>query len=175
MFMKRSLIQTTPLCYKLILSFLNSHSSLYWHFLYTFYTKQHGSFDHLDSVEMPLQSEPGSSIGAAVAASVALASQTTCTVTFSLAWACPEVKFPCGKIYHRLVSWYSIKFRSIINPIVFMNWVMWQALYQILWNTLWCSSKSCAWCHYWYDTLLSFVIYLLGWLVSEILMLISHR
>ncbi|RWW70847.1 hypothetical protein BHE74_00021484, partial [Ensete ventricosum] len=68
----------------------------------TFYTKQHGSFDHLDLVEMPLHSEPGSSIGAAVAASVALASQTTRTVTFSLAWACLEVKFPCGKIYHRL-------------------------------------------------------------------------
>ncbi|XP_064970338.1 uncharacterized protein LOC103989366 isoform X2 [Musa acuminata AAA Group] len=63
--------------------------------------KEHGSFDHLDSVEMPLHSEPGSSIGAAVAATVALASQTTRTVTFSLAWACPEVKFPCGKIYHR--------------------------------------------------------------------------
>ncbi|WOL14286.1 non-lysosomal glucosylceramidase-like [Canna indica] len=63
--------------------------------------KEHGSFDHLDSSEMLFHSEPGSSIGAAVAASVAIASQTTSTVTFSLAWASPEVKFPSGKIYHR--------------------------------------------------------------------------
>ncbi|CAL9041064.1 unnamed protein product [Musa banksii] len=63
--------------------------------------KEHGSFDHLDAHEISFHSEPGSSIGAAVAASVALASQTTRTVTFSLSWACPEVKFPSGKIYHR--------------------------------------------------------------------------
>ncbi|WOK97744.1 hypothetical protein Cni_G06452 [Canna indica] len=63
--------------------------------------KENESFDHLNSSEMLFHSEPGSSIGAAVAASVAIASQTTRTVTFSLAWASPEVKFPSGKIYHR--------------------------------------------------------------------------
>lgn len=64
------------------------------------HTKQHGSFDHLDSSGI-YHSEPGSSIGAAVAATVKLDSQATHTVTFSLAWACPEVKFPSGKTYHR--------------------------------------------------------------------------
>ncbi|KAG6508070.1 non-lysosomal glucosylceramidase-like isoform X1 [Zingiber officinale] len=62
--------------------------------------KEHGSFDHLDSSGI-YHSEPGSSIGAAVAATVKLDSQATHTVTFSLAWACPEVKFPSGKTYHR--------------------------------------------------------------------------
>ncbi|EHA8589736.1 non-lysosomal glucosylceramidase [Cocos nucifera] len=62
---------------------------------------KHGSFDHLDSITTSACSEPGSSIGAAVAASVTLSPQATHSVTFSLAWACPEVKFPCGKIYHR--------------------------------------------------------------------------
>lgn len=63
--------------------------------------KKHGSFSHLDYMETPKLSEPGSSMGAAVAASVTVPSQTTRTVTFSLAWACPEVKFPSGKTYHR--------------------------------------------------------------------------
>ncbi|XP_073099894.1 uncharacterized protein [Elaeis guineensis] len=67
-----------------------------WHAI-----KEHGSFDHLDSITTSACSEPGSSIGAAVAASVTLSPQATHSVTFSLAWACPEVKFPCGKIYHR--------------------------------------------------------------------------
>ncbi|XP_074574090.1 uncharacterized protein LOC141830587 isoform X2 [Curcuma longa] len=62
--------------------------------------KEHGSFDHHDSSGI-YHSEPGSSIGAAVAATVKLDSQATHTVTFSLAWACPEVKFPSGKTYHR--------------------------------------------------------------------------
>ncbi|XP_038989507.1 non-lysosomal glucosylceramidase-like isoform X2 [Phoenix dactylifera] len=67
-----------------------------WHAI-----KEHGSFDHLDSITTSACSERGSSIGAAVAASVTLSPQATHNVTFSLAWACPEVKFPCGKIYHR--------------------------------------------------------------------------
>lgn len=50
---------------------------------------------------MSMDTEPGTSIGAAIAASVNVPSQATRTVTFSLAWACPEVKFPSGKIYHR--------------------------------------------------------------------------
>ncbi|XP_008806978.1 non-lysosomal glucosylceramidase isoform X1 [Phoenix dactylifera] len=63
--------------------------------------KKHGSFCHLDYMDTPMLSEPGSSIGAAVAASVTVPSQAIRTVTFSLAWACPEVKFSSGKIYHR--------------------------------------------------------------------------
>lgn len=48
-----------------------------------------------------MRSEPGSSIGAAVAASLTLPPDTVRTVTFSLAWACPEVRFTSGKTYHR--------------------------------------------------------------------------
>ncbi|XP_020106842.1 non-lysosomal glucosylceramidase-like [Ananas comosus] len=67
-----------------------------WHTI-----KEHGSFDHFDPIKMSMHTEPGTSIGAAIAASVNVPSQATRTVTFSLAWACPEVKFPSGKIYHR--------------------------------------------------------------------------
>lgn len=67
-----------------------------WHAI-----KEHGSFDHLGSITTSACSEPGSSIGAAIASSVTLSPQATHSVTFSLAWDCPEVKFPCGKIYHR--------------------------------------------------------------------------
>ncbi|BFG19959.1 hypothetical protein CerSpe_062330 [Prunus speciosa] len=63
--------------------------------------KEHGSFDRLNSTETSLDSEPGSSIGAAIAASVTVPSDGVRTVTFSLAWDCPEVKFVGGKTYHR--------------------------------------------------------------------------
>ncbi|KAJ6850666.1 non-lysosomal glucosylceramidase-like [Iris pallida] len=63
--------------------------------------KKKGSFDHLDTSETPLVSDPKSSVGAAIAASVTVPSQTLRTVTFALAWACPRVKFPSGKTYHR--------------------------------------------------------------------------
>ncbi|XP_010030209.2 non-lysosomal glucosylceramidase [Eucalyptus grandis] len=63
--------------------------------------KQHGSFDHLNSVDVSVPSEPGSSIGAAIAASVTIPSGTVRTVNFSLAWDCPEVNFMPGKTYHR--------------------------------------------------------------------------
>ncbi|KAM1014728.1 hypothetical protein ACFX2C_044680 [Malus domestica] len=66
--------------------------------------KEHGSFDSLNSAETPLPSEPGSSIGAAIAASVAVPPDGVRTVTFSLAWDCPEVKFMGGKTYHRRYS-----------------------------------------------------------------------
>ncbi|OVA14548.1 Glucosylceramidase [Macleaya cordata] len=63
--------------------------------------KEHGSFEHLALDETWITSEPGSSIGAAIAASLTLPSNTTRTVTFSLAWACPEVNFSSGNTYHR--------------------------------------------------------------------------
>ncbi|XP_062198133.1 uncharacterized protein LOC133900879 isoform X7 [Phragmites australis] len=63
--------------------------------------KEHGSFDHLDPMKTTMCSRVGSSIGAAIAASVKLAPQATQNVSFSLAWACPEVKFSSGKTYHR--------------------------------------------------------------------------
>ena len=62
---------------------------------------QHGSFDHLDPIKTPMCSKPGSSIGAAIAASLKIAPKATRDVSFSLAWACPEVKFSSGKTYHR--------------------------------------------------------------------------
>ncbi|XP_057415417.1 uncharacterized protein LOC130710235 isoform X2 [Lotus japonicus] len=63
--------------------------------------KQHGSFDHLNFTETPVPSEPGSAIGAAIAATVTIPSDSQRTVTFSLSWDCPEVKFPGGRIYYR--------------------------------------------------------------------------
>ncbi|GFY88591.1 beta-glucosidase, GBA2 type family protein [Actinidia rufa] len=63
--------------------------------------KEHGSFDHLDSSETSIPSEPGSSIGAAIAATVTVPSDSVRTVTFSLAWDCPEVNFMSGRTYYR--------------------------------------------------------------------------
>ncbi|XP_050920592.1 uncharacterized protein LOC127138238 isoform X1 [Lathyrus oleraceus] len=63
--------------------------------------KQHGSFDHLNSTETSVPSEPGSSIGAAIAATVTIPPDAQRTVTFSLAWDSPEVKFPGGRVYNR--------------------------------------------------------------------------
>ncbi|XP_028063644.1 non-lysosomal glucosylceramidase-like isoform X3 [Camellia sinensis] len=63
--------------------------------------KKHGSFDHLNYEEASKPSEPGSSIGAAIAASLTIPSDTARTVTFSIAWACPEARFSSGKTYHR--------------------------------------------------------------------------
>ncbi|RCV37672.1 hypothetical protein SEVIR_8G083300v4 [Setaria viridis] len=63
--------------------------------------KEHGSFDHLDPIKTSMCSKPGSSIGAAIAASLKIAPKATQDVSFSLAWACPEVKFSSGKTYHR--------------------------------------------------------------------------
>ncbi|XP_059642234.1 uncharacterized protein LOC132284176 [Cornus florida] len=63
--------------------------------------REHGSFDRLKHNETPIPSEPGSSVGAAVSASLTLPAGTVHTVTFSLAWACPEVQFASGKTYNR--------------------------------------------------------------------------
>ncbi|KAL3515756.1 hypothetical protein ACH5RR_022658 [Cinchona calisaya] len=63
--------------------------------------KEHGAFDHLNAGEKTVTSEPGSLVGAAVAASLTIRPYTTQTVTFSLAWACPEVNFLSGRTYHR--------------------------------------------------------------------------
>ncbi|XP_021287573.1 non-lysosomal glucosylceramidase-like [Herrania umbratica] len=69
--------------------------------------KKHGSFDNLD-YEEPSPSEAGSSIGAAVAASVTVPSDSVRRVTFSLAWDCPEVRFG-DKTYHkRYTKYYGI-------------------------------------------------------------------
>ncbi|KAL3845703.1 hypothetical protein ACJIZ3_003106 [Penstemon smallii] len=63
--------------------------------------KEHRSFDNLKYDENQLPSEQGSSIGASIAASVNIPSGSTRTVTFSLAWDCPEIRFSSGKTYHR--------------------------------------------------------------------------
>ncbi|PKA57172.1 hypothetical protein AXF42_Ash002476 [Apostasia shenzhenica] len=67
-----------------------------WHTI-----KENGSFDHLDSIKTSMRSEPGSSIGAAVTASVTVPPKAFRTVTFGLSWACPEINFPSGKTYYR--------------------------------------------------------------------------
>ncbi|KAJ8760444.1 hypothetical protein K2173_015111 [Erythroxylum novogranatense] len=61
--------------------------------------KKHGTFDHL-SFKKGSSSDPGSSIGAALAASLTIPADSVRTVTFSLAWDCPEVRFS-ERIYHR--------------------------------------------------------------------------
>ncbi|XP_059653644.1 uncharacterized protein LOC132300536 isoform X1 [Cornus florida] len=63
--------------------------------------KEHGSFDRLNSTEMSMPSEPGSSVGAAIAASLTIPSDAVQTVTFSMAWDCPQVNFTSGRTYHR--------------------------------------------------------------------------
>ncbi|OEL20077.1 Non-lysosomal glucosylceramidase, partial [Dichanthelium oligosanthes] len=64
--------------------------------------KKHGSFGHAGAGDAPrAASKPGSSIGAAVAASTSVPAGATRLVSFSLAWACPDVKFPAGTTYHR--------------------------------------------------------------------------
>ncbi|XP_065870695.1 uncharacterized protein [Euphorbia lathyris] len=63
--------------------------------------KEHGSFDNIKPAGVSGPSEPGSSIGAAIAASVEIPPDAVRTVTFSLAWDCPEVPFIGGRTYHR--------------------------------------------------------------------------
>lgn len=63
--------------------------------------KKYGSFSRLDNNGTTPPSEPGSSIGASVAATVTVPPAATRTVTFSLAWACPKVKFHSGRTYNR--------------------------------------------------------------------------
>ncbi|XP_074294419.1 uncharacterized protein LOC141622273 [Silene latifolia] len=63
--------------------------------------KEHGSFDNLDCPEKSAPSKPGSSIGAAIAASISVPSGATRTITFSLSWDCPQVTFSKGRTYHR--------------------------------------------------------------------------
>ncbi|KAJ4830580.1 hypothetical protein Tsubulata_029831 [Turnera subulata] len=61
--------------------------------------KKHGTFDHFGS-EKASPSEPGSCIGAAIAASVTVPPNSVRTVTFSLSWDCPEIRFG-ERSYHR--------------------------------------------------------------------------
>ncbi|XP_051147380.1 uncharacterized protein LOC127262637 isoform X2 [Andrographis paniculata] len=62
---------------------------------------EYGSFDRLDCLETSKPSEPGSAIGAAVAASVTVPAESNRSITFSLAWANPQVSFPGGRTYRR--------------------------------------------------------------------------
>ncbi|XP_030496092.2 uncharacterized protein LOC115712025 isoform X1 [Cannabis sativa] len=62
--------------------------------------KKYGTFDHLDCNETSVPSKPGSTIGAAIAATLTIPSGAVRSVTFSLAWDCPEVRF-IEKTYHR--------------------------------------------------------------------------
>ncbi|KAM7266746.1 hypothetical protein ACFE04_004643 [Oxalis oulophora] len=69
--------------------------------------KKHGSFDHIDSSQC--QTSPSasrSSIGAAIAASVTIPSGSIRTVTFSLAWDSPEVRFSEKTYYRRYTKFY---------------------------------------------------------------------
>ncbi|XP_020575799.1 non-lysosomal glucosylceramidase-like [Phalaenopsis equestris] len=62
---------------------------------------KHGSFDELNGNEIPALSARGSSIGAAVAASVSVPAQAVRRVTFALSWACPLIKFTNGRTHQR--------------------------------------------------------------------------
>uniref|UniRef100_A0A0D9X3Q7 Non-lysosomal glucosylceramidase n=1 Tax=Leersia perrieri TaxID=77586 RepID=A0A0D9X3Q7_9ORYZ len=62
---------------------------------------RNGSFSGDGDGEGKAASRPGSSIGAAVAATTAVAAGGTRVVSFALSWSCPEVKFPAGRTYHR--------------------------------------------------------------------------
>jgi non-lysosomal glucosylceramidase len=48
-----------------------------------------------------VSSERGSSIGAAIAASLTIPANAVRSVTFSVAWDFPEVNFLSGKTYYR--------------------------------------------------------------------------
>ncbi|XP_047964570.1 non-lysosomal glucosylceramidase-like [Salvia hispanica] len=63
--------------------------------------KEHGSLDRIKDDAKQLPSQVGSSIGAALSASVNVPPSSSRVVTFSLAWDCPEVRFSSGKTYHR--------------------------------------------------------------------------
>ncbi|GJN39870.1 hypothetical protein PR202_gb29018 [Eleusine coracana subsp. coracana] len=64
--------------------------------------KKNGSFSGAgEGAIKAAASRPGSAVGAAVAASTAVAAGETRVVSFAVAWACPEVKFPAGRTYHR--------------------------------------------------------------------------
>ncbi|KAH0454208.1 hypothetical protein IEQ34_016132 [Dendrobium chrysotoxum] len=62
---------------------------------------KHGSFDELNGNETPKPSDPRSSIGATVAASMTIPAQAVRSVTFTLSWACPQIKFTNGRTHHR--------------------------------------------------------------------------
>ncbi|KAG0465910.1 hypothetical protein HPP92_020074 [Vanilla planifolia] len=62
--------------------------------------KKHGAFDGQNGNEST-RSEPGSSIGAAVAASVSVPAGGVRSVTFALSWNSPQIKFPSERTYHR--------------------------------------------------------------------------
>ncbi|GAB4849166.1 hypothetical protein Ancab_003976 [Ancistrocladus abbreviatus] len=68
--------------------------------------KEHGSFDCLNCSQTSMPSEPGSCIGAAIAASVAVPAGSMRTVTFSLSWDCPEVSFFNKTYYRRYTKFY---------------------------------------------------------------------
>ncbi|KAG8086635.1 hypothetical protein GUJ93_ZPchr0010g7452 [Zizania palustris] len=63
--------------------------------------KKHGSFSDAGAGKAAGASRPGSSIGAAVAATTTVPAGGTRVVSFALSWSCPEVKFPAGRAYHR--------------------------------------------------------------------------
>lgn len=67
---------------------------------------KHGSFDHLDQSNISTPSEEGSSIGASVACSATVPAHSVQTITFSLSWASPDVRFPAGRIYKRSVNYF---------------------------------------------------------------------
>lgn len=105
---------------------------------------QRGSFENLNFEEMCMPSEPGSVIGAAVAASVTVPADAVQTVTFSLVWACPEVSFIGGKTYHRRVfNCFCIVSKNldflllVLVPLSYSS-LFEQALYKILWHVWEC-------------------------------------
>ncbi|KAI3417434.1 Non-lysosomal glucosylceramidase (NLGase) [Psidium guajava] len=68
--------------------------------------KKNGSFDHINRNDNLAPSEAGSSIGAAIAASVVVPPGSVRTITFSLAWDCPQVRFGDNVYYRRYTKFY---------------------------------------------------------------------
>ncbi|KAK1609620.1 hypothetical protein QYE76_033293 [Lolium multiflorum] len=63
--------------------------------------KNRGSFSDAAGAAPRGSSRPGSSIGAAIAATTTVPAGGAREVSFALSWSCPEVKFPAGRTYHR--------------------------------------------------------------------------
>ncbi|KAG2312367.1 hypothetical protein Bca52824_023924 [Brassica carinata] len=81
--------------------------------------KKNKSFDRLPC-EPGSPSRPGTSIGAGIAAKVKVPPGCDRTVTFSLSWDCPEVRFN-EKTYHRYYGDWESQIEEWQNPILLDN------------------------------------------------------
>lgn len=85
-----------------VILLMNVHSEIWCFTIFSFSVCQHGAFSesHWDSLPIAV-SPPGGSIAGAVAATVVLQPHEKKTVTFTLVWDSPKVKFLKGRSYYR--------------------------------------------------------------------------